>query len=96
MEEENVVPLLFRYDVICEAFDKPAAKAVLVNTALEKLPQVKVVAASGMAGFGSANTIKTRNKLWNVCMFAAIWKAALAEGRGLMAPRVRSLRRTPG
>ena len=87
VEEENVVPLFQEYDVICEAFDKPAAKAVLVNTALEKLPQVKVVAASGMAGFGSANTIKTKQVMERLYVCGDLESGA-CRGRGLMAPRV--------
>ena len=47
-------------DVICEAFDNAEAKAMLVNGVLEKLHTKYLIAASGMAGFGSANSIQTR------------------------------------
>lgn len=60
MTEENVVELLKEADVICEAFDDAQAKAMLTNTVLEKFPQKYLVAASGMAGIGSANRITTR------------------------------------
>lgn len=58
--EENLPALLAEDDVICEAFDRPEAKAMLVSGVLERFPQKALVAASGMAGLGSANTIRTR------------------------------------
>lgn len=57
---ENVTALLGEADIICEAFDYAEAKAMLVNDVLEKMPDKYVVAASGMAGLGDANEIKTR------------------------------------
>ena len=58
--EENIVDLLGDELIICEAFDRPEAKAMLVNGVLEKLHTKYLIAASGMAGFGSANSIQTR------------------------------------
>ena len=58
--EENLVELLGDEPIICEAFDRPEAKAMLVNGVLEKLHTKYLIAASGMAGFGSAKSIQTR------------------------------------
>ena len=58
--EENFEEILAPADVICEAFDNAEAKAMLVNGVLEKLHTKYLIAASGMAGFGSANSIQTR------------------------------------
>lgn len=58
--EENAVALLQGAHIICEAFDDAEAKAMLTNTVLETMPDKYYIAASGMAGLGSANTIKTR------------------------------------
>lgn len=58
--EDNAVEFLKDVDIICEAFDDAASKAELVNTVLENLPGKYLVAASGMAGMGSANSIHTR------------------------------------
>jgi len=58
--EDNAVELLKDADIICEAFDDAEAKAMLTNLVLEAMPDKYLVAASGMAGFGSANTIRTR------------------------------------
>ena len=58
--ENNAKKLLESADIICEAFDNAECKAMLTNLVLETMPDKYLVAASGMAGMGSANTIKTR------------------------------------
>lgn len=60
ISEENAIELLKNADVICEAFDQSETKALLVNLVLEQMPDKYLVAASGMAGIGPANSIKTR------------------------------------
>lgn len=60
VNSENTEELLHDADIICEAFDKAECKAELVNTVLEKLRDKYLVAASGMAGIGTPNSIKTR------------------------------------
>lgn len=47
-------------DIICECFDNPESKALLVNEVSEKYPDKYIVCASGMAGLHTANTIKTK------------------------------------
>ncbi len=58
--EDNAVDFLKDADVICEAFDNAECKAMLANIVMERMPEKYFIAASGMAGFGSANSIKTR------------------------------------
>lgn len=58
--EKTASHLLQGADIICEAFDNAEAKAMLTNLVLETMHDKYLVAASGMAGFGSANTIQTR------------------------------------
>ena len=58
--EENIKELFCDNDIVCEAFDNPDAKALLVNGIMEYFPEKKLVSASGMAGFGSSNSIVTR------------------------------------
>ncbi len=60
LDEANVPSLLADCPIICEAFDKPEAKSMLVNTVLEALPDAWLVAGNGMAGIASANLIRTR------------------------------------
>lgn len=69
VSEENLPQLFTDADIICEAFDKPQAKAMLVNGVLEYFPGKVIVAASGMAGLGDGNLIKARklNKRLYLC-----------------------------
>lgn len=60
MTESNAKELLKDAAIICEAFDSAVCKAMLTNIVLETMPEKYLVAASGMAGIGSANAIKTR------------------------------------
>ena len=60
ISENNAEALLQKADIICEAFDDADCKAMLVNLVTEKMPEKYLVAASGMAGMGNANTIQTR------------------------------------
>lgn len=84
---QNASELLKNADIICEAFDDALAKAELVNTVLEQLPNAVVVAASGMAGSGSPNEIKTKriSKRFYLC---GDFKSEVKESDGLFAPRV--------
>lgn len=84
---ENALKLLKDADVICEAFDNPEAKAMLVNTVLERLPKKYLVAASGMAGLGSANLIRTRRitKHFYLCGDEV---SDVTDGLGLISARV--------
>ncbi|WP_205428121.1 thiamine biosynthesis protein ThiF [Fibrobacter succinogenes] len=84
---ENAKALLCKADVICEAFDNAEAKAMLVNTVLENMPEKFLVAASGMAGYDSGNSITTRKvtKRFFVC---GDGQSDVNDGIGLIAPRV--------
>jgi sulfur carrier protein ThiS adenylyltransferase len=84
---DNVKELFEGYDIICEAFDKADQKSMLINAALEQLPQAKIVAGSGLAGYDSSNTIQTR-KLMNRLYVCGDLENAARVGNGLMAPRV--------
>lgn len=85
--EENAVRLLQGADIICEAFDNAECKAMLTNLVLETMPDKYLVAASGMAGMGSANTIQTRrvSKRFYVCGDGA---SNVSEVGSLVASRV--------
>lgn len=85
--EENALGLFEKDPIVCEAFDDPEAKAMLANTLLSQCPEKALVAASGMAGFGSGNTIKTRRVTGNFYLCGDGETEAQA-GCGLMAPRV--------
>ena len=85
--EENFAELLNDADIICEAFDGAESKAMLVNKVLEELPDRYIVAASGMAGMGTPNSIKTR-KITKRFYLSGDGQSDAADTIGLMAPRV--------
>ncbi len=60
IDERNAESFLKNAHVICEAFDDAESKAMLTNFVFEKMHGKYLVASSGMAGMGSANTIKTQ------------------------------------
>lgn len=85
--EENLTELFENNDIICEAFDCPETKAMLVNGILEHFPEKKLVSASGMAGYESSNTIHTRRITRNFYLCGDRTTESV-PGKGLMAPRV--------
>ena len=85
--EENIAHLLKDADIVCEAFDNAESKAMLVNGVLEQLPDCYLVAASGMAGIDTPNTIKTRKIMKRFYLCGD--EVSDVEGTiGLLAPRV--------
>ena len=85
--EENAGRFLAGAHVVCEAFDGAEDKAMLTNLVLDTMPDTYLVAASGMAGMGSANTIQTRrvSKRFYVCGDGA---SDVSEVGSLVASRV--------
>lgn len=84
---ENAPELFKDCDLVCEAFDKPEAKAELVNSLLENCPGLTLISGSGMAGYGSSNTIRTEKVMKNLYLCGD--KVSGIESVGsLMAPRV--------
>ena len=85
--EDNAVTLLQDADIICEAFDNAECKAMLTNTVLSELPDKYLVAASGMAGMGVTNSIKTR-RITSRFYLCGDETSEVSENIGLVAPRV--------
>ena len=85
--EENAVSLLANADIVCEAFDDADAKSMLVDTVLEKMPGTFLVAASGMAGFDSANRITTR-RITSRFYVCGDGESDVNDDIGLVSPRV--------
>ena len=85
--EDNAVKLLQSADIICEAFDDAECKAMLTNTVLSELPDKYLVAASGMAGMGVTNSIKTR-RITSRLYLCGDETSEVSDGIGLVAPRV--------
>ena len=85
--EENLVEILKDADIVCEAFDQAESKAMLVNGVLEQLPHCYLVAASGMAGMDTPNTIQTR-KITKRFYLCGDGVSDVKNTIGLVAPRV--------
>ena len=85
--EENFIDILKDVDVVCEAFDRAESKAMLVNCVLEQLPECYLVAASGMAGISTPNSIKTR-KIMKRFYLCGDEVSDVEDTVGLIAPRV--------
>ena len=65
----------------------PEDKALLVNAVLERFPDKYVVAASGMAGLGPANEIRTR-RITSHFYLCGDGTSQLTPGGGLLPSRV--------
>ena len=85
--EDNLATLLEGADIVCEAFDDVESKAMLVNGVLEKLPECYLVAASGMAGMDTPNSIKTR-KITKRFYLCGDEVSDVTDTVGLVSPRV--------
>ena len=84
---ENVKQLFEMYPIVCEAFDKPDQKAMLVRELLGQCPETMVVSGNGMAGLGDTNDIQTR-KMMRRLYVCGDQKTDVGIGIGLIAPRV--------
>ena len=84
---DNVKELFSEYPIVCEAFDKPDQKAMLVRELLMQCPKTIVVSGNGMAGYTDANEIRTCQvmKRLYVC---GDQSTDVGNGIGLIAPRV--------
>ncbi len=87
LDENNAKDMLSDADIICEAFDNAECKAMLTNFVLAEMPDEYIVAASGMAGLDSANSIKTRkvSKRFYLCGDEV---SDVKDGIGLVSTRV--------
>ena len=84
---ENVRDLFAGWPIVCEAFDRPDQKAMLVGSLLSQCLDTIVVSGNGMAGLGDANDIRTQQKLRRLYV-CGDGTTESAPGAGLMAPRV--------
>lgn len=82
------IPKIFKTaDIIVECFDRVEEKTMILETVAECMPEVYVIGASGLAGYGDSNSIQTRRIGEKIFIIGDMEKAA-GPGQGLMAPRV--------
>lgn len=74
-------------DVVCECFDNTEYKAMLVNGVSEYYPEKYIVAASGMSGLHTGNTIQTK-KFGKRLYICGDGTSDVADDGTLFAPRV--------
>ncbi|MDH3997582.1 MAG: sulfur carrier protein ThiS adenylyltransferase ThiF [Desulfuromonadales bacterium] len=84
---DNIELVFGHAQILLEAFDVAEQKAMLIENFAARFPDRPMVAASGMAGFGPANTVVTR-KVTNNLYLCGDGCTAAQPGTGLMAPRV--------
>ena len=84
---ENIKELFEGYPIVCEAFDRPDQKAMLVRELLSQFSETIVVSGNGMAGFGDTNNIRTKQMMKRLYV-CGDQKTDVGNGTGLMAPRV--------
>lgn len=86
VDRDNALDLFKGVDVMVEAFDTPESKAALTETILVHT-DIPLVAASGMAGALSSNTVQTK-KVRDRFYLCGDYVTDSRNGNGLMAPRV--------
>ena len=87
VSEENIKNLFENDDIICEAFDLPEAKSMLINGVFENYSNKIIVSGSGMAGYGRSNEIRTRKVAKNFYICGDDY-SDIKDGFGLMSARV--------
>ncbi|MGB2908532.1 MAG: sulfur carrier protein ThiS adenylyltransferase ThiF [Candidatus Aminicenantaceae bacterium] len=82
------IPTVFKAaDVIVECLDRAEEKVMLLETVADQLPKAYFIAASGLAGYGDSNRIRTFRIGERVFLVGDLVSPA-EPGQGLMAPRV--------
>ena len=84
---DNCDEILGGYDIVCEAFDGAESKAMLIDSLLSIDYGPIVISGSGMAGYDSANEIKSR-RIMDRLFICGDGCTDVDSGIGLMAPRV--------
>ncbi len=85
---EESIPVVFKgVDVLAECFDDPVMKAAALRAVLTNMPAIGYVGASGLAGYGDNNSIRTQ-KIDHDVYIIGDGTSAAGPGHGLMAPRV--------
>lgn len=87
LDAESLPQIFSGVDILVEAFDKPDAKAMLLESLSKSNPEKQIVMASGLAGFEPGNTIITR-KMSNTLTIVGDLVTEAKPGTGLMPPRV--------
>lgn len=85
--EANAPHIFGSCDIVCEAFDRPEAKAGLITGLLSCHNHLPVISGCGMAGFESSNSIRTIRRMKNLYI-CGDRTTEISDTMSLMAPRV--------
>ena len=84
---EDTLSLIADCTIVCECFDNAECKAMLVNGVSERYPDKYIVAASGMSGLHTGNTIRTK-RLGKRLYICGDGMSDVSDDGTLFAPRV--------
>ncbi len=84
---KNIAGVFRAADVIVECFDRASEKSWLLAAVRRSLPRAYLILASGIAGFGNSNAIRTW-RMGDRMFVVGDLRSAAGPRRGLMAPRV--------
>ncbi len=87
LNSKNLKKIFQDCQIIVEAFDTVESKAMIIKTFAENLKGKFLVCASGLAGYGKSNKIKTKKLAKNIFICGDNYTEP-SESTGLMAPRV--------
>jgi sulfur carrier protein ThiS adenylyltransferase len=87
LDPQNIPGVFRPADIIVECFDDAMAKSMLLGSVRESLPQTYLILASGLAGYGDSNSIRTW-RMGERTFVVGDLKSPAEPGHGLMAPRV--------
>jgi sulfur carrier protein ThiS adenylyltransferase len=87
LDRGNVPEIFGRAEIVVECFDRPEAKSMIIAAVSDAMPDTYVIGASGVAGYGKSNDIRTM-RLGKKIFIVGDLVTAAEPGRGLMAPRV--------
>ncbi|WP_270979680.1 thiamine biosynthesis protein ThiF [Campylobacter helveticus] len=87
IDENNLKELFKDTNIVCEAFDRAEAKAMIAQNFHRYFANQVLICASGLAGYGESNAIQTRKIAKNFYVCGDLVNGAKV-GNGLMAPRV--------
>ncbi len=87
LNSKNLEKIFRDCQIIVEAFDTVEAKSMIIKSFTDKVSDKYLVCASGLAGFGASNKIRTKKLSKNI-FICGDNQTAPDELTGLMAPRV--------
>lgn len=87
MTEDNLLASVDGADIVVEAVDSAETKAMIANVTLRHSPHIPLVAASGLAGFASANDVVTERIAENFYLVGDL-RSDVRDGLPLLASRV--------